>query len=113
MEWQEVVDRDDIVGGDIECQEGGSIYRGPIKSIRIDDEGMVHFDSDWIAVLDPRGDGWRKHDKTSTFVNGELIKPQDIGDGRVMAMIPTMGPITIFPKGGSKLDSAKVKGLEL
>lgn len=36
MTWEDVLARDDIVGGDIETQEGNCVYRGPISAIRME-----------------------------------------------------------------------------
>jgi len=114
MEWQEIVNRDDIVGGDIEAQECGDVYRGPIESITIDGD-MVIIKSAWMAKLPNglHGSGeWEKWGITQLVFNAKFIKPQDIGSGRIFFQMPTLGVATIFPKGGSKLDPAKVKGLE-
>lgn len=113
MEWQEVVDSGKFIGGDIETQEGGSVYRGPIKSITIDDYGMVRFENEWMAAMTPGEGTWRKWDITTSSVNGNEIKPQEISNGRIMCMMPTMGPMVLFPNGGSQLDPAKVEGLDL
>jgi len=112
MEWQEVIARDDIIGGDIETQESGDVYRGPLKSIRLDENGIVHFECDWMAVMKGWRGKWRKWNRTSSSINGIMCKPQDNG-GRIRATVPTMGPIVIFPRGDTQLDPANVEGLNL
>ncbi len=112
MTWEEVLQRDDIVGGDLETQEDGCIYRGPINGIEMKD-GCVHISSPWVARL-PQGSGtWEKWEIYPFFVDAKTSPPQDIGQGRIHFNVPFLGHATIFPKGGSKLDPAKVAGLEV
>ena len=114
MEWKDVLQRDDIVGGDLETQEDGAYYRGPISKIELRD-GLLYIESSWVARMVPGGGGgWEKWDVPFPFfVNPKDVSPQDIGEGRVMFNMPLLGIGVIFPKGGSKLDPAKVKGLQL
>lgn len=111
MTWKEVLQRDDIVGGDLETQEDGCVYRGPIDGIEMKD-GQVHISSPWVARLLPEKGEWEKWENNPFFITAELSPPQDIGHGRIHFDIPMLGCATIFPKGGSKLDPAKVAGLE-
>ena len=112
LTWEEVLKRDDLVGGDIESHEGGDVYRGPLSGIRVEGD-LVHFDSLWCARLADGVDGWEPWNITSSFVNMRYTNPIDIGEGRIHFVMPFLGNCTIFPKGGSKLDPAKVRGLVL
>lgn len=110
MTWEEVLRRDDIVGGDIETHEDGHVYRGPISSFRIEG-GMVRFESPWCARMpEDMSSGWKKWDITAGFVSTSIV-PNDIGDGRVQFEMPWLGFGVIFPKSGSKLDPTRVEGL--
>lgn len=114
MTWEDVLKRDDIVGGDIETHEDGDIFRGPIESIALRD-GVVLIRSPWIATTpelgNPNCGQWKKHSGASfCYVNVE-IPPEDIGQDRLQFNMPLLGIGIIFPKGGSKLDPAKVEGL--
>ena len=111
MKWEDVLQRDDIVGGDLETQEDGRVYRGPISSIRIEGE-MVYFRSPWTARMNADGT-WEKWHITGCGTNTKMCPPNDIGEGRVQFSMPMLGFGVIFPKGGSKLDPSKVKGLDL
>ncbi|MFA5888638.1 MAG: hypothetical protein WCW47_01370 [Candidatus Paceibacterota bacterium] len=111
MTWEDVLRRDDIVGGDLETQEDGTYYRGPISKIELRD-GLIFFESPWVARLVP-GSEWEKWQIFPFYINPTEVSPQDIGDGRIMFTMPFLGAGVIFPKGGSKLDPAKVKGLQL
>jgi hypothetical protein len=115
MDWKEILERDDIVGGDIEAQDSGDVYRGPIESITMKGDA-VSIKSTWMAKL-PGGigsdSGWEKWHITQMSFSINFVTPQDIGDGRILFQIPGLGVTTIFPKGGSKLDPAKVRGLDL
>jgi hypothetical protein len=82
-------------------------YRGPLGKIELDGDS-IRFTMPWCARLN--GGEWEKWDITSSFVTKE-VEPQDIGDGRIHFSMPFLGHCTIFPKGGSKLDPFKVKGL--
>lgn len=111
LRWEDVLERDDLVGGGLETQEDGSVYRGPITGIEIRD-GYVHISTEWTAVLPGGQPPWRKLDNPSEcFVDAELSAPRDIGEGRVHFVLPFLGHGTIFPKGGSQLDPNRVQGL--
>jgi len=111
MTWEEVIGRDDIVGGDMETQEDGRVFRGPISRVAMQN-GCVYFHTDWSAVL--TDEGWKKWENNGpVFINVSAAIPQDIGDGRVRFNIPFLGFAVIYPKGGSKLDPGKVAGLNL
>ena len=109
MTWDDVLKRDDIVGGDIETHEDGYVYRGPISSIRIE-SGMVRYESPWCARMpEDMSAGWEPWDITVGFVSSSVVL-RSIGDGRVLFHIPGLGFGVIFLKGGSRLDPAMVKG---
>lgn len=112
MDWEQFLQREDIVGGDIETHEDGYIYRGPIDNVELKD-GQVHFESPWTARI-PKdlSEEWEVWDITSCSMSTDN-KLQDIGDGRLLIDMPLLDHAVIFPKGGSKLDPAKVKGLEI
>lgn len=110
MNWEEIVRREDIVGGDIETQEDGDVYRGPIKEIRLED-GYVTIKSDWMAKMEGKNGRWRKWNITSLVFAVKMVQAQDIGEGRIFFRLHALGIGTIFPRGGSKLDPAKVEGL--
>lgn len=107
MEWEDVLKRKDIIGGDIETQEDGVIFRGPISNIQIEGDQIV-IDAEWIAVFE--NGAWEKSKITQLTVPAQ-IKPNCIGDGRIVFCLVGIGMATIFPEGGSKLDPSKVKGL--
>lgn len=109
LTWDDVLKREDLVGGDIESVEDGVAYRGPLAKIEADGD-TIRFTSPWCARMN--GSEWENWHITSSFVTKE-VPPQDIGDGRVHFSMPFLGACTIFPKGGSKLDPHKVKGLPL
>lgn len=110
LNWSDVLKRDDLVGGDIESQEDGVVYRGPLAEIKEDGE-VIRFSSPWCARMNPESGEWENWHITSSFVNKDMVVPQDIGNGRVFFSMPFLGVCTIFPKGGSKLEARKVKDL--
>jgi hypothetical protein len=113
LTWKEVFKRDDIVGGDNEEQDGGQVFRGPIKSIILQPDGSYCIELEWCARLDPESGEWKKWAITQSFVNDKETQPSDIGDGRIGYYRIMCGPGVIFPKGGSKLDPSKVKDLKI
>ncbi len=110
LTWEQVLERDDIIGGDVETVENGVPYRSPISRVEIDGE-MVRFYGPWTAMLDLDTGKWKTGGLSSFSVNKEYAPPQDIGQGRIFFSIFMLGHATIFPKGGSNLDPAKVEGL--
>ena len=109
--WEDVIKREDIVGGDLETHEDGGVYRGPIELIELKD-GYVRFRSPWVAKFDEKTGTWKNWHITSCGITAEC-KPNDIGNGRIQFTMIMLGFGIIFPKGGSKLDPARVEGLTL
>src|SRR3989338_3612437 len=107
MKWEEVLQRDDIIGGELETQEAGSLYRGPIGEIKLEG-GTVYITSPWMAKMSKTG--WKAWDKTSCSVGADC-EPKDIGSGRLWFNMPMLGFGVIYPKGGSRLDPDRVEGL--
>ena len=110
LTWNEVLKREDLIGGDIESIEDGVVYRGPLAEIKEDDDTVL-FISAWCARLNSETMEWEKWNITSLFVSKEMVTPQDVGDGRVLFSMPFLGSCTIIPKSRDKLDAQKVKGL--
>lgn len=110
LTWHDVIKNETLIGGDIESQEDGVAYRGPLAEIK-EDGDVVRFSSPWCARLNPETGEWENWHITSSSVNKDMVTPQDIGDGRILFQMPFLGVCTIFPKNGSKLDTRKVKDL--
>ncbi|MFH1246236.1 MAG: hypothetical protein V1489_00480 [Candidatus Liptonbacteria bacterium] len=101
--------RNDIVGGDLESHENGIVYRGPIESVD-EQDGCISFRVVWKARC--LCGMWVKHEPNVPIcINKRIVFPVDIGGGRIHFAIPHVGSATIFPRGGNKLDPAKVRGL--
>lgn len=110
MNWEDVLKRDDIVGGDLETHESEYIYREPISAVWMDG-GMVHFESPWCARMPAdMSSGWSVWHYTGCFMSASIV-PQNIANGRIQFYMPLLGFGIIFPAGGSKLDPARVSGL--
>jgi len=113
LSWKQVLERDDLVGGDIETQEqvprsGYLVYRGPIKEIKeVNDEIQVH--TEWVALLTE--EGWVELDDGAPYfvAVAHTQHVRDLGQGRLAFNIPDIGFAVIYPKGGSKLDRGQVK----
>lgn len=109
MVWEEFLAREDLVGGEIESQEDGYVYRGPLAEVRVEGN-IVTFISVWMARLDPNTGQWARWDVTESIMNKDYVQPRNIGNGRIFFSMP-FSCCTIFPKGGSTLDPTKVAGL--
>lgn len=111
-----------LVGGDlehIEYPEGA--FRGPIDDLIIARETLIVV-SPWVARIAinpqglPIGEAWEKVTRPGaeraeySIVDEILSDPQPIGEGR-FHFTYAFARITIFPKGGSKLDPRRVRGL--
>lgn len=109
--WEDILQRDDLIGGDLETQENGIIYRGPVEEI-VETDGILYFRSSWVARLNPDTGEWENWPNTTLTVSKQFINPQDLGDGRILFYMPCLGMGVLFPVGSSKLDPDKVKGLQ-
>lgn len=112
LSWGDVLKRDDLVGGDIETQEDGHVFRGPISKISLNGD-YLSIDDHWTAIR--TGQGWKKFSgSNSCGTDTKAVSPQDIGLGRVMFTMIGLGVAVIFPKGyHSNIDPSEVEGLDV
>jgi hypothetical protein len=109
---------------EIQNQGEGYIFRGEVETIVVEDnELQVKFS--WIAKGEgypPLPTGWVKGDRLDYGASLEIYSVSDIGpsggdvggDSRLCLMSPIVGEtVILFPPNGSKLDPAKVVGLQL
>jgi len=108
LTWEDVLNRQDIIGGDLNATEDSVNYRGPIS--RIEREGnMIVFYTEWTARQEVWV--WQNWRNTKLAVNVGYSQPELQHDGTITFEIPFLGVGTIYPKGGIKLDPAAVEGL--
>lgn len=113
MTWEDVLKRKDIVGGELEVSDGKHVYRGPISKIKIEENKRVCIELSWVARKPLKlGKSWKKWDTKRVFVSIDF-KPKDIGNGIIQFGITRKSYSLIHPKGGSRLNPAKVKGLKM
>lgn len=110
LAWNDVLKNEALIGGDIESQEDGVVYRGRLAEIK-EDGDVIRFISPWCARQNPETGEWENWHITSSFVNKDMVTPQDIGEGRILLSLPFLGACTIFPKNGSRLETSRVKDL--
>ena len=108
--WETILARTDIVGGDIASYEGNATFRGPISKIQMI-EDMIKVEMEWTAKL-VMGK-WVKNETRTVLAIVYYSMPAVIDEGRIYFPIPGIGLAVIIPKGGSKLNPKKVKGLVL
>ncbi len=119
----QIVER--FVGGQMEIQnqDEGYMYRGEVKTIAVENSKLwVKFA--WLAKgegFPPIPQKWVKDDNLGYSVSLEIFSASDIGssghdtggDNRICLISPIMGEtVVLFPPNGSRLDPAKVVGLE-
>lgn len=114
LAWDNLLGREDIVGGQLELDEATTTTRGPITKV-FRGYGVIWFRRDWVA-LQTGIDQW--HFVGSPFgpfvgTNEDLGgSPQMQPDGTITFTIHTVGKGTIYPKGHpDRLDSDDVGGL--
>jgi len=111
MTWEEVLRRDDIVGGDLETYETDHFYRGPIEEIILSD-GAIFIICTWTATREARlSNSWERHEIKLFRVPVEHSNPHERENGTIHFTIPHMGRGTIHPCGTQKLDPRHVRGL--
>jgi len=104
------------IGGQIEVQndEEGYRYRGEIENIAIEDEGTkecIKADLKWLAKW--QNGEWVLDDRIVYKAGTLIYSISDIGDDRKSLYCHVNGELAVlYPKGGSRLDPLKVKGLE-
>ncbi len=108
LTWEDVLRRENLIGGDIEYRCGGVTYRGPLAEIQ-EDGHCVCFLSPWYARLNSETNEWENWYTLSFSVSKSRSPPQDIGRGCVLFFDVSDGVYIIFPKNGSKLEPRMVK----
>ncbi len=113
LTWNDVLARTDLIGGELEMNEDGMVFRGPIAAIEKKGHS-IYFTLPWIGQLNPQTKEWNK---LSTILDESVsceVQPTDLGDGKIQFSMPFMSVATIFPNDTelSKLDASKVKGLD-
>lgn len=112
ISWEMLLARD-WVGCDVETEEAGSYYRGPIAEIKVE-SGMIAFLLKWCAKKVDMCSPW-KHlpnpPPLTMATRDDMIRPMDIGDGRIMVEMPMLGRAVLFPRSVSRLNPAKVENL--
>ncbi len=113
-----------FIGGQFEVQNinEGYIYRGEIKTAEVID-GELSMTFIWMAKgegFPPIPLGWVNDSKLTYDASLEIYTASDIGPGReggnnrLCIQSSFIGELGVFyPPNGSKLDPARVKGLEL
>ncbi|OGD85690.1 hypothetical protein A2Z23_02505 [Candidatus Curtissbacteria bacterium RBG_16_39_7] len=101
-----------LVGCDLEQNENGDTFRGPIKRIEVKEEGQpgkeyqwLQIYLDWVAIRSK--DGWRLFKEPEdpnmgisiTGVNLDFTVPFRNVDGSVRLTLPYLGSTTIHPPG--------------
>lgn len=109
------------VGGQIEVQNPGEgyLYRGEIGTIIVEGEGddaTLKVRLNWMAEgegFPPLPSRWVPADHTTYDASLMIYSVSDIGDGRIALNSAIVGEtVVLYPPDGSKLEEAKVEGLD-
>lgn len=113
-------------GGQMEIQNQNEryLYRGEIETIAVENNALqVKFA--WLAKgegFPPLPKKWVRDDRLDYAASLEIYSASDIGssghetggDSRICLHSPIVGEtVVLFPPNGSRLDPAKVEGLQL
>ena len=108
--WEDVLGREDLVGGEILCVEGESIARGPIQSIT-DHTMTTRVGVEWCACRDIRDVEYRVNPRTTCVLITREVEPFDIGMGRILFPFPRrQGYAVISPRGWPRMIRARSRG---
>jgi hypothetical protein len=117
LTWEEVLKRQDIVGGQLETFQNSFIYRGEIIGITMGN-GFIRIQLSWMARMSIDLNGlekpWQPYIGRSWLFRTDT-KPTDMGNNRLsFGGVSSRGSSVIFPKGdNNNLDPAKVNGLNI
>lgn len=97
--WDEVIARDDIIGGQLEIEESDCPTRSFLTKI-VRRGSTIRFEHDWTAHQPVPGRWEFFKAPFSAMINEEFGgKPSVERDGRITFGIHRVGPATIYPKG--------------
>ena len=113
LTWEDVIKRDDIIDGNIMFYEVNNVYRGQIRSIKIDAEKiLIHtLKTERALTTDDNEKKRWEHSHITYFSLDKRIAPNQISDGCVSFLIPPLSFGIFYPKG-FKFDVAEVKRLK-
>jgi len=110
LKWTAFSRMADLVGCDIETMDNSGFYRGPIKSI-VKSGNRIVITTHWMARR--LGEGlWENWHVLELSVSTYDPEPILFPNSRITIEVPCHWVGTIF-LNGSKLDPAKVNGLDL
>lgn len=107
-----------FVGGQLEVQNEveGYLYRGEIATATVEEE-TLKITLVWMAKgvgFPPLPERWVSDDRLTYDASLSIYGVDDIGDGRITLNSWIVHELVVlYPPGGSKLDPAKVEGLQL
>lgn len=106
MTWQEVLEQDIWVGGDLESHETFSVFRGRIERLETRGNTLIwHFS--WLAKRRHNDESWQKIKPKPFSVNMNALRPQE-QEGGGFGYATSFGTTYIIPKFGPILDETKV-----
>lgn len=111
LTWEDVLKRDDIIGGTIKIYEENHIYRGPITAFKIQEERLFIYCKKVERTLSTNENEFWKPSVCKSFSWNKSSLPTPIANDCVSFIISKLSFGIIYPKG-FKFESAKVKRLK-
>ena len=113
-----------FIGGQIEIQNAseGYLFRGEIETAEVDAENEMTIYLKWMAKAEgfpPTPTGWANSSDLTYQTSLRMYKVSNIGPGsegddRIRLFSQPIGEtIVLYPPNGSRMDPAKVRGLNL
>lgn len=107
MDWETIAERADLIGCDLEINEEGKLYRGPLSKIELL-SGTVYFETAWMAQKAFSGK-WDLWPISKFSVDAEKSIIQSNGSGYIFFKIPGgRGIIYMLPR--DRLEPSAVRG---
>jgi len=118
--WEDLASQESIlIGRDIEIDESPHLWRGPIESVKIDDNNLT-IKLAWSAELVHEAEDVWQYLSPSSLILGPSIgvntnhgRAFDQPDGSIRLVAPMVWSATIMPAETKNLDPADVRGFDL
>ena len=118
--WEDLASQESsLIGRDIEIDESPHLWRGPIESVKIDDNNLT-IKLAWSAELVHEAEDVWQYLSPSSLILGPSIgvntnhgRAFDQPDGSIRLVAPMVWSATIMPAETKNLDPADVRGFDL
>lgn len=110
MTWEDIEEREDVVGGYFEFHEDGRVLIGPISHV-FRRKGSVSIHLTWTAYR-PEGDAakpWRLTLPGVISFREDDATPFVVDQTKISTVIPWLGMTTLYLKGSMEIDPSTIR----